>query len=76
MTELELMREFGENLKAELDDAWMSQKELSEYTGISEATISYYIHGERMPSLKNVINIANALDIEVSDLVTLDEKIV
>ena len=75
MTELEFMREFGENLKAELKDACMSQKELSEWTGISESTISKYIHGELMPGIKNLVNIAVALDVDITDLATLDEEI-
>lgn len=76
MSEVELIREFGENLKYELDDAWMTQKELSEETGISEATISKYINGSVMPTFKNVLNIAYALNCSIYDLVTEGEKII
>ena len=73
MTELELMRRFGLNLKKMLEYNNETQRDLVEYTGISEATISYYIRGERMPSLKNVINIACALDCELNELIDICE---
>lgn len=76
MTEIEFMQEFGKNLKEELDVAGLSQKELSDETGISESTISYYIKGERAPSLKNVINIALALDCDIDDLTDVTDKII
>ena len=75
MNELELMREFGRRLKYELDQRWMSQKELSLETGLSTSTISYYINGERMPTLKNVLNIAYAIDCSIEDLVVTGEHI-
>lgn len=75
MTELELMKNFGNNLKEILEDSWMTQKELSEETGLSESMISYYIHGKRMPNMKNIINIALALDCELNELIEIKERI-
>lgn len=75
MTELELMRRFSSNLKKMLEYNNETQRELADDTGISEATISYYIRGERMPSLKNVINIAHALDCEFNELIDVYEFI-
>lgn len=76
MSELQLARHFASNLKEMLDYNNTSQKELSEDTGISEATISYYMRGERIPSLKNVLNIAYALECKFSELISIDEFIV
>lgn len=56
------MRNIGKNIKRELDDALMTQKELSDDTGISESTITRYINGEIMPALVNINNISCALD--------------
>lgn len=75
VTETEFIKDFGFRLRAELDYSWTSQKDLAEMTGIAESTISYYIRGERMPSIKNVINIARALECEVSDLIELNGTI-
>lgn len=75
MTEVELMELVGNNIKAVLKESWMTQKELSEETGINETSISRYIQGERMPSLKNLINIANVLDCPLTDLMDADERI-
>lgn len=75
MTELQLMRRIGNNIKDMLEDAWMSQKELAEAICVSESTISCYIKAERMPSIKNLINIAFVLDCELTDLVDVHDEI-
>ena len=49
----------------------MSQKELSEATGINESTISRYIAGNCMPTLKNVVSIMIALECEFYELVDM-----
>lgn len=72
ITELELMKEFGDNLKDIMDDYQMTQKELADITGISVSAISRYIHGQRMPTLKTLINIVNALECDVDELVNFD----
>lgn len=63
------MRRFGHNLKNELEDAWMTQKELAEATRIAESTISYYSKGERMPRIDNIHRIAFAIGCSVLDLI-------
>ena len=75
MTEVEFIKYFGNSLSYELEDAWMNQRELADITGISETTISRYINGSQMPSLKNVVNIAKALDCSVLDLIDVSEEI-
>ena len=71
MDERKLLRDFGRNLKSLLDDSFMTQKELSQETGITESTISRYIDGKYMPSLKNVVSIMLALDCEFNELVDI-----
>ena len=75
MSELEFMREFGKNLSDLLEDAWMTQTELAEETGLSNSTISYYVNGERMPSAKAIVNIMLVLDCEFEELVPFGEMI-
>ena len=71
MDEYKLLHDFGRNLKDLLDDSFMSQKELAEETGISEPTISRYIAGEGMPTLKNIVSIMIALDCEFNELIDM-----
>lgn len=75
MSEIELMRQIGENIRDLMGDWNMSQKELADRTGISEATISYYINGERMPSVKNLVNIAYVLECDLTEIVEAYELI-
>ena len=76
MTELEWMKVFGDNLRDILKEYGMTQKDLAEEAGLTEAAISYYIHGQKIPSMKAVVNIANALDLTTDELINLDERIV
>ena len=75
MTELEFMRRFGKNLAGALEYNGTTQRELSEDTGITDSTISYYVRGLRMPSIKNLVNIAIALECEIDDLIDVYEMI-
>ena len=70
------LKEFGENLKAELEDSRETLEELSEDSGVSIATLSRCINGLQMPSLKAFINILCALDLEPEDLIDFNRRVV
>lgn len=75
MSELEWLDIFGDNLVSLLRDARMSQRELAEVTGLSEATISSYIHKRKMPSLRAIVNIAYAFDISMDELIDFGDMV-
>lgn len=75
MTEIELMQEIGDNIAYELRECGITQQELADEIGVSKSTISRYIKGEIMPSLKNIINMSFFLDCDIADLVNPDEPI-
>lgn len=75
MSEVEWMKIFGENLKEMLEDANMTQQELADATGISQATISKYIKGTQMPTAKAIVNITYELSCEMYDLVDFGDKV-
>ena len=75
MSELEWLDIFGDNLRDMLIDAHMSQRELAEISCLAESTISSYIHKQKKPSLKSIINISYALDCDVSELIDFGDKI-
>lgn len=75
MTELELMRDIGGNIESVLDENNMTQQQLANETGINKSTISRYIRGETMPSVKNLVNIAHVLVCDIGELVFSDEFI-
>ena len=66
---------FAENLKSILDERGMTQRELAEDSGVSTTAISEYISKRQTPNIMAIINIAYALDMEVSELVDFDERI-
>ena len=53
---------FGERLKEILNERGMTQREIAEKAGITEASISRYIAFQRVPKVTHVLKIANALN--------------
>ena len=76
MTKEKLMKEFASNLSFNMKDANTNIKELSKLSGIDERTIRYYLEGKRMPTVANLINIANSLCCYIEDFIDPHEKIV
>ena len=75
MTELEWLDIFADNLIGYLGEARMTQKELAAEAGIPESCVSSYIRKQRIPTLKAIINIAYALDIDVAELIDFGDRI-
>ena len=56
------MSGMGERIRVLLEKKGISQKDLAEKTGCTEAAISHYIKGDRMPRSRVLSKIAIALD--------------
>lgn len=61
--------EFKDNLKEILKDRGITQRQLSEMTGITEATISRYANGERVPNIAEALKISESLGVSIDFLV-------
>ena len=72
MTEYTLMKEIGGNIRYMMEDANMNQKELAKASGLTEAAISRYVNGERIPTIASLLRLAYALCCEVDDLIIWD----
>lgn len=46
----------------------LTQRELAEKVGISGAAIAYYETGQNKPKIETLFRLAQALDVEVSEL--------
>lgn len=75
MSESEWLEIFGDNLREMLNEAGITQRELADATGLSEATISYYIHKTKMPGVKALVNIANVLNCSLDELMDFGDMI-
>ena len=64
-----LRRQVHRRLKA----LCISQKELAVRVGISEVSLSRYLNGERDPSYRQIVRMAEALECEPSFLVDIYE---
>lgn len=63
MKDQEISSFFSQRLSVLVEARGMKQKELSKASGITEALISSYISGKRLPGYMNIIRIAQALEI-------------
>lgn len=52
----------------------ISQKQLSQLSGITESSISRYLHSEQRPRMDIVVNIAKALHVETEYLLDDSER--
>ncbi len=61
--------EFNERIRMLLDEQHLSQKDLAQKAGITEASMSKYLSGERTPRIDVVVNLANALGVTADELI-------
>jgi len=52
----------------------ISQKQLAELSGITESSVSRYLHNNQRPRMDVVVNIARALHVETEYLLDEEEK--
>ena len=76
MTQSEWKTIFGNNLLDLLRDKRMTRAELAKDAGLSKGRVSEYINGTATPSIFAIINMAYALDMDVSELVDFDDRII
>lgn len=75
MSEQEWLDIFADNLLDMLNEANMTQRDLADETGLSEAAISQYIHKRKIPGVRAIINISYALNCDMSDLIDFGDRI-
>ena len=68
MTEREINRIISENLNRLLEERNITQQELAEYIGVTQASVSNWCKGIKMPRMDKIDKICQYLDIERSDL--------
>ena len=63
-----------ENVTNLMIERGINQKQLSQLSGITESSISTYLHRSQRPRMDIVVNIAKALHVETEYLLDDDEK--
>ena len=67
--------EWSEKVERIMVDRNMNQKELSEKSGITRASICRYLQGKRRPRIDVVVNFAKALGVEPEELLDENEAV-
>lgn len=66
--------QFAENLKKFRKAKKISQTELADYLGISQRTVSHYENETAQPSLENLCQLADILEVSIDELVGYVKK--
>ncbi len=61
--------EVKERIKMLMEERHLNQKELARLSGVTEASMSKYLSGERTPRIDVIVNIANALNVTTDELI-------
>lgn len=59
------MSKFTMNLKKIMIEREMTAADIARKTGMTQATLSRYINGKRIPNINSVIKIAKALNVPI-----------
>lgn len=65
----EYAKAFGEYLKSLLEEKGMTQAELARRTGLTEASVSRYINGNRSPRIAQAYRMALVIGIDMNTLI-------
>ena len=69
MSEIELLELFSKNLKRMMKEDSISQEELANRIGVSQAMVSRYMTGQCLPSLSTTIKIMDVLFCSLDNLI-------
>lgn len=75
MSEQEWLNIFGDNLRDILKEHSMTQDEFADACGLSRSSVSYYIHKQKMPSVKTLINMSYVLNMRLDEFADFGEPI-
>ena len=75
ISEVEWLDIFGDNLRDMMKEWGHTQESLSDATGLSQATISRYLHKKQVPSCKALINLSYEFECSVDELINYDDRI-
>jgi transcriptional regulator with XRE-family HTH domain len=66
--------EFADNLKRVAKQREMTQRKLAEMCDVTEATMSRYFNGQRVPNAIAILKMSNALNVSPSELIEPDKQ--
>ena len=72
ISEQEWLDMFSDNLRDILIEEGITQRDLADEMGVSEAAVSRYVKGERIPDLKSLINMSFVLGMSLDELMDFD----
>lgn len=72
-TKMVALEQIRQRISEAIKNSGVKQIEIARRLGISPATVSHYIHGNKMPALDTFANLCIILDVEPNDLLCIAE---
>lgn len=69
------LKALSERLKRLIDASGLAQIDVSKALGVDKSTISKWTKGERTPTMKNLMDLADLLQVEMTDLWAGEESL-
>ena len=76
ISEIEWMRIFSTNLREIMREQGVSPGDLADELCVTTGTVSKYMNGRIMPSVKALANIAHVLDVDIYDILYFGDYVV
>lgn len=67
------IKQIQHKLKDLIKHSGMTQSELARHLGVSPATISHYVIGDKMPALDTLANLCAIIGADANDILCVDE---
>ena len=64
----------GAKIKSLMEEKELSVKNIADTVKVSEATVYYWIKGEKKPSLAHIVNLSSIFDVSIEDLLVIESK--
>jgi len=66
-------QEIGQKISDAIKLSGKTQTEIAKQLGVSQQTISSYVHQEKFPSIENLANLCVVLDLDANDILCLNK---
>lgn len=62
------LQKLAEKIRALIGNSAYNQAEIARMVGVTKGTVSKWVTGDRTPTMKNLIDLADALEVDIKEL--------
>ncbi len=74
MEEKIIIKDIQAKLAEAIKTSGMTRTAIAEKLNVTQATVSHYVIGDKMPALDTFANLCKILDVDANDILCIDKK--